>query len=1135
MKLNRLCIAILFITIFLFFLTSDLNSQEETDIAIIELNVEEEYILIKNEGSEAINLDGWILKDESEEYEYIFDDYILNGSHTLQLQSGTSMFRKEKLNTVDDYIIWSEDNVWDNDKDTAYLYNPDGRLVTKKTFDFLETDIDTDTETGENEVVEEDFDKVYEEEKEDIDYEDLTLIEQIQIGYYKGAVDKYIKQLKADKTTPANKSDASYALSRILQIEEDKRPVDVLITALESRPYNETTYIRRYAALALGYTNDPRAIKPLIKTMKRRSLGTYNNETIKEDVYVRIYACYSLGMMRATEAARDIVNILREEVEPRRLRRQAALSLGLILDENVYNRISDMLSSVQDSILKKNLIWTLGEYGKFGYEDASVLQELLRISYQDKPDIVINTYKTLENILGTDTNPKTDEIIDDTLAKLEKTISTPLYRNYLNTLYSADNIRIEDKAYELIKDFEAELIKIKEAGSSKTTLTYIEDFLSKIANPKNFTFPDNIIFLEEVDRMLLNMETKLEELEKIKLSYKKKEEISRLYDNAYKALSMIEDNEKAKQQAKVYNEAKLALERYEVDIEETVSVNEPLKYLDILKTKYIEAIKALNDFYYIYARREAVSSIGKIYLDTYDLYNNIYNKSQRAMNDAFNTYNSLIEDIKNVKSIKANIEGINYADVFVEQVNYDNILKHLNNFIENGEQSISVLKSLLMNYYLYPVHNPKEVIQQNISSKSIYKKDADYKKSNIETVAEISEIEKNITNVAAIYSKSNAFKNLRENEEIVEVVLIEDNIIIGKIINEFFETVSGEEKKKIIIKTYDSGDKEIFLEDIERIILYEIPEEFFNENIIVTTTSGELVGKLIKVDYDAEGKIIVIKTYDDTEKIAYMKNLERINQYTIPQELIGEKLIIKYGSDSTTKEIIGTLLRLEYGEGGKQLIIESSKGEESIYLRYVESIIIYTNISALSGQKVIVKLIKDYSDYNYDLEHIMIGEFIKESVDKIVINIAAMEENVYNKEYYYRTIYLKDIKEIIIDYTIPDILSIGTKSIEMEELINKFKYDKNSVMRIFDKASKSLVKVSVAQSKLPKLSDILGNAKTTLEYYSEGETATKFYNSIKKTINIIDSVKKNIDVVSQSLSNISDYIDDNIHSAYFDV
>lgn len=86
-----------------------------------------EYVVIKNCGSNSVNMKGWKLKDKAG-HTYTFPSITLKPGDTVYIYSGTG--------TDHDHVLyWGKDiPIWNNDGDTAYLYDPNGKLVDTYTY-----------------------------------------------------------------------------------------------------------------------------------------------------------------------------------------------------------------------------------------------------------------------------------------------------------------------------------------------------------------------------------------------------------------------------------------------------------------------------------------------------------------------------------------------------------------------------------------------------------------------------------------------------------------------------------------------------------------------------------------------------------------------------------------------------------------------------------------------------------------------------------------------------------------------------------------------------------------------------------------------------------------------------------------
>lgn len=1043
------------------------------------------------------------------------------------------------------------------------------------------------------------FSEVYEEykKKEEIKFEDLNLIEQIQMGYYYSLPEKYIKQLKAGMASPAEKSDASYSLSiisGIKELSERENLLEVLIKAIEMTPYVETVYIRRYAALALGEFKNPKAIEALKNTLKRRYLsntdGKYNPQIeyyekdekrwttnpkmdidtyeqsekrwarIPEDLYVRYYALSSLIKLGAVNASRDIANILKEKKESRILRRLSAIALGYLLDESVYGTIVNVFKDLeQDKLIIRNIAWSLGEYGKLGYQEVPDIENkyrmvvqpmhtLLKLANDQRPDAVLNTYTALENLLNTDENDETDAIIDVTIEKLKATIKNDKYKFFINTLYEADHTKIDKEAERLIENFILGLEDIKNAVSSKVLLKYIHEFLKKINNPQNFMFPEKVILIEDVDKIITLLEKNKKILDEINVNSSKRDKLKILFTNAYKALELIDDDKEAKEQVSVYKEAIEALEIYEVkkDDDTNKNSNEPIKYLENITLLYDKAIKAIDNFYHIYARREASEAIGKIYRNTYETYTNLYKELQKSEDEISTILKSVISDRKSITNLIRKLKAKDYLDYFTRQVGYNDIVQNIESYTKTIDEALSVLTKYGRNYYLYPIHNKYEVVENKVDDIKTYTREPAYLRGNLEELYTEKDLMEVLTKSAleSLYDKRNSFKEYKDSKEILiinkegEILDGKNKELVGIVIEEGYETDELETEKKYIKikKLEDSSEEKLFLEQIKSIMIYKIPSELINEKIIALGEFGELVGELVKVDKDKTGKKIIVKNNKGELKEAYIRQIHKLFFYKLPQGLIGEKLIITYkkNTEENMEELIGELLREDYDEKGKKVIIKTSDSETALHIRYIESIVIYSSIDRMTGERVLVKLKPSYVGYedDYDPEYFVIGKLVEQSLEKITLKTVDFDGDLYNEKKYYRDIYLNNIVKIVKDYSIPDILSLGVRSIEIEELTNKFKYSQDSLMYQLGDVTRKLSRINSSKSRFELLSIIIKNAINTLKLY-DSYRAEKFKQSLEEALDTFSRIRGGFYNVAQRTSKLRNRISETVFPAQF--
>ena len=81
-----------------------------------------EWVEIKNTGSTFVNLKGFALEDEAK-HKFVFPDFILSSGKTVKVYSGSGTPNSSSL-------YWgSSSAIWNNDGDTAYLYDNNGKLI----------------------------------------------------------------------------------------------------------------------------------------------------------------------------------------------------------------------------------------------------------------------------------------------------------------------------------------------------------------------------------------------------------------------------------------------------------------------------------------------------------------------------------------------------------------------------------------------------------------------------------------------------------------------------------------------------------------------------------------------------------------------------------------------------------------------------------------------------------------------------------------------------------------------------------------------------------------------------------------------------------------------------------------------
>lgn len=100
------------------------SSPYAPSLTVTDLNLAGEYVTIKNTGTLAVSLDGWKLQDEGANNVYTFPAIVLASGDTMKVYSHAS----GPMGT--NVVYWTTSSVWNNDGDTAFLYNPQGQLMS---------------------------------------------------------------------------------------------------------------------------------------------------------------------------------------------------------------------------------------------------------------------------------------------------------------------------------------------------------------------------------------------------------------------------------------------------------------------------------------------------------------------------------------------------------------------------------------------------------------------------------------------------------------------------------------------------------------------------------------------------------------------------------------------------------------------------------------------------------------------------------------------------------------------------------------------------------------------------------------------------------------------------------------------
>jgi micrococcal nuclease len=92
-------------------------------------NLNDEWVRFQNTGPQQVDLDGWLVADESSSNRYRFRNLVLEPSTSVTLFSGCG------TDTQDERYWCSEGSaIWNNSGDTVFLYNSTGALVASHSY-----------------------------------------------------------------------------------------------------------------------------------------------------------------------------------------------------------------------------------------------------------------------------------------------------------------------------------------------------------------------------------------------------------------------------------------------------------------------------------------------------------------------------------------------------------------------------------------------------------------------------------------------------------------------------------------------------------------------------------------------------------------------------------------------------------------------------------------------------------------------------------------------------------------------------------------------------------------------------------------------------------------------------------------
>ena len=100
------------------------SSSTESTVYVSDLSLKDEWVKITNKGSSTVSLGGWKIEDEGSKHTYTFPSYTLDSGSTVTVYTGKGTDSATEL-------YWQLGSpIWNNDGDTAYLYDKNVQLVS---------------------------------------------------------------------------------------------------------------------------------------------------------------------------------------------------------------------------------------------------------------------------------------------------------------------------------------------------------------------------------------------------------------------------------------------------------------------------------------------------------------------------------------------------------------------------------------------------------------------------------------------------------------------------------------------------------------------------------------------------------------------------------------------------------------------------------------------------------------------------------------------------------------------------------------------------------------------------------------------------------------------------------------------
>ena len=198
------------------------SDKKSTSVSISDLYVgnpgekpNKEYVTITNTGKSALNMKGWKITNEGKKRTYVFPSY------TLKSKSSVPVYTGKRRNTANSLFWGTNHEVWNDNGDTAYLYDARGNFVNSYASETEEvTETETETETEEVTETETETEEVTETETETenlIDSDKITVyvvpaITDNKILPKSSIPSSYISDTMSVKASPGEFEPASFVI-----------------------------------------------------------------------------------------------------------------------------------------------------------------------------------------------------------------------------------------------------------------------------------------------------------------------------------------------------------------------------------------------------------------------------------------------------------------------------------------------------------------------------------------------------------------------------------------------------------------------------------------------------------------------------------------------------------------------------------------------------------------------------------------------------------------------------------------------------------------------------------------------------------------------------------------------------------